>query len=151
VGNAVNSSMEEGLFRGVMITHLGSRMSLFKANLIQALLFAAWHLPITIRGYVDGQMSLGEAAFLSVGYVVTSGLAAFVWGYLYQKTNSLWGPWAAHALNNTTLNFAHITAAGGSSMVAVIVGVNALVIGALLPLVKRAAVRLNMPQIVTWV
>jgi membrane protease YdiL (CAAX protease family) len=45
LGNVINSFMEEGLFRGVLSSHLGARMSLGKANLAQAVLFGVWHIP----------------------------------------------------------------------------------------------------------
>jgi membrane protease YdiL (CAAX protease family) len=146
LGNAINSSMEEGLFRGILVTHLGSRMSLTKANLIQAA------ITVPIRAYVDGQMDLVTAVVMSVGYILLSVLIGFAWGYLYQKTDSLWAPWSAHALNNTVMNFLQITTAGGAPSTLVLrVAVIALTVVGLLPLFRKASARLKMPQVVTWV
>jgi membrane protease YdiL (CAAX protease family) len=152
LGNAINSSMEEGLFRGILITHLGSRMSLTKANLIQAALFGVWHITVPIRAYVDGQMDLVAAVAMSVVYILVSGLIGFAWGYFYQKTDSLWAPWSAHALNNTVMNFLQITtAAGMPSTLGLRVTVISLTVVGLLPLFRRASARLKTPQVVTWV
>jgi membrane protease YdiL (CAAX protease family) len=152
LGNVINSSMEEGLFRGILVTHLGSRMSLMKANLIQAALFGVWHITVPIRAYVDGQMDLVTAGVMSVGYILLSGLIGFAWGYFYQKTDSLWAPWSAHALNNTVMNFLQITTAAGMPSTLVLrVAVMTLIVMGLLPLFRKASASLKTPQVVTWV
>ena len=43
MGNIINSFMEEGLFRGVMIRLFGRALSLSQANWLQSFLFASWH------------------------------------------------------------------------------------------------------------
>lgn len=64
----------------------------------------------------------------------------------------MWTSWSAHTLNNTTLNFVHITtAAGMPSTMPLRVTVIALVMVGLLPLFKKWATRLEMPEFVTWV
>ena len=152
VGNFINSAMEEGLFRGVMITHLGSRMSMVRANLIQAALFGVWHTTVPLRAYLDGQMDLPMAVIGSLVYVLLSGMVGFVWGVFYQKTNSIWTSWSAHTLNNTTLNFVHITtAAGMPSTMPLRVTVIALVMVGLLPLFKKWTTRLEMSEVVPWI
>lgn len=40
VGNFINSFMEEGLFRGVMLRHFRASLSFWRANFLQAALFA---------------------------------------------------------------------------------------------------------------
>jgi membrane protease YdiL (CAAX protease family) len=152
LGNIINSSMEDGLFRGILVTHLGSRMSLMKANLIQAALFGVWHITVPIRAYVDGQMGLVAAVVMSVGYILVSGLTGFAWGTFYQRTDSLWAPWSAHALNNTVMNFLQITTAAGMPSTLVLrVAVISLTVVGLLPLFRRASASLKTPQVVTWV
>lgn len=152
IGNVINSFMEEGLFRGVLITHLGSRMNMGRANLIQAVLFGVWHIVLPMRDYLDGQTSMLAALSISVGYILLSGLIGFAWGYFYQKTDSLWMPWTAHMLNNTTFNFLQIiTAAGNPSTLALRAGVTALVVAASLPLVKKIATARRMPEVTAWV
>jgi membrane protease YdiL (CAAX protease family) len=151
LGNVINSAMEEGLFRGICVTHFGTRMSLTRANLMQAALFGAWHITVPIRAYLDGQISLAMAGVTSLVYVFGSGAIGYVWGYYYAKTNSIWTSWSAHALNNTTMNFLQVVAIVGTpSTMALRVIVVALVEVGLLPLFKQGTNRLNMPTVVTW-
>ncbi len=151
VGNLVNSFMEEGLFRGVLITHLGSRMALWKANLIQAGIFGVWHIVWPARDYLDGKMDAGEAIGIAVGYAIISGLIGFAWGYFYQKTNTLWVAWAAHTVNNSTMNLVHITtAAGDPSTLGLRVAVATLIVAAAMPLVKRVAAARGWPEAARW-
>ena len=112
-GNLVNSLMEEGLFRGVMITHFRVNLSFWKANFLQAFLFGIWHIVWPIKSYIMEQMSAQEAIFTSVGYILSSGLIALVWGYLFLKTGSLWTPWFAHTMSNSVMNLLHTVTAQG--------------------------------------
>lgn len=151
VGNVINSFMEEGLFRGVLITHLGSRLSLGKANLIQAGLFGLWHIALPIRDYLDGQMAALTMVGISAVYILGSGLIGLAWGYFYQKTNSLWTSWTAHTLNNATLNLLHFTtAAGPPNTLGVRVLVSVLVVVASMPLVNRFATAYKLPEVTPW-
>lgn len=59
VGNVINSFMEEKLFRGIMLRHYLSRFSFLKANILQAALFAAWHLVQPIKHYQTEHRSYG--------------------------------------------------------------------------------------------
>jgi membrane protease YdiL (CAAX protease family) len=43
-GNLVNSFTEEGLFRGVMLTHFRVGFTAWQANLLQAVTYGLWHL-----------------------------------------------------------------------------------------------------------
>jgi membrane protease YdiL (CAAX protease family) len=61
LGNLVNSFMEEGLFRGVMMRHFARRMSPWKANWLQALIFAAWHLVGPAKHFLLGKTDLAGA------------------------------------------------------------------------------------------
>ncbi len=60
-GNVINSFMEEGLFRGIMLPHFLQRMRFRTANLLQASLFAAWHLVWPIKAYLNGDVSAAGA------------------------------------------------------------------------------------------
>jgi len=113
LGNFVNSFMEEGLFRGVMLNLNRRRLSFVKANWLQALLFAGWHLIWVVKWYQTGTVStpgqIGMAVIANSLPQLTLGL---VWGYAYYKTDNLWTAWMAHTLTNTTLNFLHVATAG---------------------------------------
>ena len=112
-GNTVNSLMEEGLFRGVMVTHFRMRLSFWKTNFIQAFLFGIWHIIWPLKAYLLEQMSIQEAIFASIGYIFSSGIIALVLGYLFLKTGNLWAPWLAHTINNTILNLVHTVSSEG--------------------------------------
>jgi len=113
MGNIVNSFAEEGLFRGVMLPLLGSKITLTKANLFQALLFGLWHIVWPIKSVLDGQMDTFNASLISLGYILLATLIGYTWGMIYIQTNSLWGSWFAHTFNNTALNFVHIQTVTG--------------------------------------
>ncbi|MBE3561710.1 MAG: CPBP family intramembrane metalloprotease [Ktedonobacteraceae bacterium] len=114
VGNIVNSFMEEGLFRGIMIHLFGSTLSLSGANWLQAFLFASWHLPWVLKSYQMGELSTAsEVAFGVVSNFVPQLVLGIVWGYLYLKTNNLWACWIAHTLTNSAVNFLHVRTAEG--------------------------------------
>ena len=112
-GNLINSLMEEGLFRGIMITHFRMRFSFWKTNFMQAFFFGIWHIIWPLKAYLLGQMSVRESILASVGYIFSSGIIALMLGYLFLKTGNLWAPWLAHTLNNSTLNLIHTVTSEG--------------------------------------
>jgi membrane protease YdiL (CAAX protease family) len=149
-GNVVNSFMEEGLFRGVLISHLGSRMNLTKANLIQSAIFGIWHIVWPLRDYLDGKTDFATMIGIAIGYILLSGLIGFAWGFYYTKTNSLWASFAAHTLNNTTMNLLHITTATEiPSTLGLRVVISTLTVMALLPLFKKLTVG-KTPAFKNW-
>jgi hypothetical protein len=144
--------MEEGLFRGIVITHLGSRMSLLRANLIQSSLFGLWHIVLPIHDYLSGNSDLVMTIINSLGYILLGAMIGFVWGTFYQKTNSLWTSWSAHTLNNTTQNIIQFaTVSGGAISIAIRNLVIAIIMLILLPLFRRMCKRLRLPEVETWV
>lgn len=109
IGNFINSFMEEGLFRGVMLNLNRMRLSLAKSNWLQALLFGAWHLVWVVKWYQTGIVSTpGEIGMGIVANFLPQICLGLVWGYAYMKTDNLWTAWIAHTLTNTTLNLLHI-------------------------------------------
>lgn len=113
LGNFINSFMEEGLFRGVMIPVLNGRYSLMKANVIQSLLFGLWHILWPIQSVINGELDLKSGLIIGVGYVVITFLIGFTFGLMFIRTNSLWTSWFAHTFNNTVLNLVHIKTING--------------------------------------
>lgn len=152
LGNFVNSFMEEGLFRGVMIPLFRTRLTFWQANCLQAVLFGAWHLPWALKWYQTGVIETpGE---ITMGVVVNffpQILLGLVWGYLFLKTGNLWAPWIAHTLTNTTLNLLH-TAMEGSLDAGVSLRMTAYSIVGLLGilLVHYLAKRLRLPEVRPW-
>lgn len=112
LGNLVNSAMEEGLFRGVMLPHFRIRYSARRALLFQALLFAIWHLNWPIKNWLWHGSSAGEAGFEALSLLLATFISGLFYGYLYLKTNNLWGPFLAHTINNSVLNMLFIRTTG---------------------------------------
>jgi len=151
-GNVINSFMEEGLFRGVMIRLFRVKLSFWRANVLQAFLFAIWHLPWVVKWYQTGQIEAhGGLLFATLSQFLPMLLIGFAWGYLYLKTGSLWVPWVAHVLNNTTFNLLHITTVDGLDSGLAIRGLAYLVVSLLgMFLAKYLAERFQMPEVKPW-
>ena len=112
--NAVNAFMEEGFFRGILGRLGRLRFGLWGTNLFQAFFFSIWHLPWVVKYYLIGDIKTpGEIGMSILSHSLPMLLIGLYYGYLYLKTNSLWAPWAAHALSNTVLNFLHVTTSQG--------------------------------------
>ena len=74
LGNVINVTAEEGLFRG-LIFKLGRRaFSTRSANFIQALLFGIWHLVIVAVWFKEGSLTLGAAFLMGIGYIILAGI-----------------------------------------------------------------------------
>jgi membrane protease YdiL (CAAX protease family) len=111
--NLVNSAMEEGLFRGVMLRHALRRFSKWGAIFLQAGLFSLWHLSWPLRHLLDGQIPVGEVVFEAFGLSLSTLLSGVLYGYFYYKTNSIWGPFVSHTLNNGIFNVLFIQTSRG--------------------------------------
>jgi len=112
-GNAVNSFAEEGLFRGVMLTHFRLRLGPWGANVLQAGVFGLWHLAWPLYRLIAGQVSAAASASQAFVIVVAAGISGLAYGYLYLRTDSLWAPWIAHFVNNSVFNLLHIRTLSG--------------------------------------
>ena len=110
VGNFINSFMEEGLFRGVMLNLNRMRLSFGRSIWLQAVLFGTWHLVWVVKWYQTGVISTpSEIGMGFVANFLPQICLGLVWGYAYLKTDNLWTAWIAHTLTNTTLNLLHVT------------------------------------------
>ena len=152
VSNFINSFMEEGLFRGVMIRLFRVKLSFWRANVLQAFLFGIWHLPWVLKWYQTGRIEeQGGILLATIMQFLPMLLIGFAWGYFYLKTGSLWVPWIYHVLNNTMLNLLHITTVDGlDSGFAVRGSVNLAVALLSMLLVKHLAERFQMPEVKPW-
>jgi uncharacterized protein len=79
-----NGFMEELLFRGVFLKRYEPFLGQGLANLLTAIVFTLAHMQVT---YVADVLQ-----FLAIVFPL-----ALIWGYLMQKTNSLWGSVLFHA------------------------------------------------------
>lgn len=150
-GNIINSLMEEGLFRGLLLPHFLQRLRFRNANLLQATLFAAWHLVWPIKAFLLGDASaagaLAQGGLLLLGTFV----AGLVYGYLFWRTGSLWAPLVAHFLNNIILNLVQVQTAGGEMGPATVLSVVVVVAMAVLVFaIEPIARRLSMPHLRPW-
>ena len=151
VGNFVNSFMEEGLFRGVMLRHFRVSLSFWRANFLQAALFGLWHLNWPIKQYLTGQLDIGGVASQSLIILIATGIVGFAMGYLYLKTSNLWAPWIMHTINNSVQNMVHIRTIDGldSDMMVFQIALT-LSLVAIIPFFRALAKRLQMPEVKPW-
>lgn len=133
--NLLNATMEESLFRGLLLTHLAATMTRMRANVVQSVLFGLWHIVWPLRAFYDGEMTLGAAMSYGAGYILVATMMGFVWGCFFIWLRSLWVGIFAHAFQNVALTVFHITTAAGASGLALFTTLEAFVFVALLPLV----------------
>ena len=150
--NFVNSFMEEGLFRGLMIPLFRIKLSFWQTNWLQAILFGAWHLPWVIKYLIIGEIQTGGEIATSVLFnSIPQMLVGLVWGYFYLKTNSLWPCWISHTIANTSSNLLHVTTAQGlNSGLPIRMSVYMVVMLLTIPLVKRLTAKHQMPEVEPW-
>jgi membrane protease YdiL (CAAX protease family) len=151
IGNVINGFMEEGLFRGIMLPHFLQRLRFRTANMLQAALFAAWHLVWPLKAYLTGDVS-AAGAVAQVGLLLLGTfVAALVYGYLFWRTDSLWAPWIAHVLNNTTLNLVQVRGTTGDLQPALVLSVVVVIaLACLAPAIDPIAKRLKLPHLRPW-
>jgi membrane protease YdiL (CAAX protease family) len=107
-GQVCNALMEESIFRGVMLPHFMRRFSFWKANALQASLFALAHLVFPLSSWLSGEATAVEAGIQAVSLLVLTFIGGLVFGYLYYRTNSLWTAVLAHFTDNVIGLFFHI-------------------------------------------
>lgn len=152
LGNFINSFMEEGLFRGVMLNLNRMRLSFGKSNWLQAVLFGIWHLVWVVKWYQTGIVSTpGEIGMGIVGNFLPQICLGLVWGYAYMKTNNLWTAWIAHTLTNTTLNLLHVATLDamnpGMSIRMTAFSITSLF---MMFLIRYICTRRKIPELTTW-
>ena len=151
--NLVNSAMEEGLFRGVMLRHFLIRYPKWGAILLQAALFSLWHLSWPLRHLIDGQASVGEVAFEAFGLTLSTLVSGVVYGYFYYRTNNIWGIFVGHVINNSIFNVLFIgTASGTQSSLEFMPFILIFLIGhgLMIPVVAVVGDRLGTPTVAPW-
>lgn len=99
----INSFMEEGVFRGLMLRCFMTKTNVYVANIIQAVFFGFWHIVWPINALISGYLDPISAGWYAAYYVVSSFGFGIVTGYMFQKTSSLIGPIILHTLWNFTI------------------------------------------------
>jgi membrane protease YdiL (CAAX protease family) len=150
-GNVINSFMEEALFRGIMLPHFLQRMRFRTANVLQAALFAAWHLVWPLKAYMSGDASTAGILAQTASLLLGTFVAGLVYGYLFWLTDSLWASWIAHFLNNSMLNLVQVQENSGELNPALVMSVVVVIALAFLALaISLTAKRLKLPHLQPW-
>ncbi len=152
IGNFVNSFMEEGLFRGVMLNLYRMKLSFVKSNWLQAGLFGVWHLIWVVKWYQTGVVSTpGEIGLAIVANFLPQICLGLVWGYAYHKTDNLWAAWIAHTLTNTTLNFLHVATMDGMNPgMSIRMTTFSIVSLLMILLIRYICSRRKLPELTVW-
>ncbi len=149
----INSFMEEMLFRGLMMRNFMIRLSSFKANLLQSLLFGVWHVVAYIKYFVYRDYNLIEATFNAIPHIIMATVFGFIMGYMFLKTSSLWGSFLCHSVWNllgSLVEFGGVSAFGGLTLI-----IFELIFGVILFIISIFIVRFfssqkNMPFLTPW-
>ena len=151
IGNLINALMEEGLFRGVFLPALKTKFSFWKANIFQAFLFGLWHLVWPLKYYVTGEQSLFGALMYGLVLMLGTVTFGFIWGYMFEKTNSLWTAIAAHFAANTIQNILHIQSMNGFDTMTSLRGTLASLLGiASLFFIRWITSKCKLPTLLAW-
>lgn len=113
IGNIINSFMEEGLFRGILIPLFKEKYSIKMSIILQGIIFGIWHIPWAFKWYITGMVK-GIDGFL-VGFIINflpMILMGIILGIMYHFTLSLWTPIISHFFINSILNLVHISING---------------------------------------
>lgn len=105
----VNSFMEEGLFRGLMMRCFMTRVSDFWANLLQSLFFSLWHLVWPAKALITGFLTPAEAFGYAFYYLIGTFIFGFIAGSMFQKSSNLAGPIFLHTVWNLFVTATLIT------------------------------------------
>jgi membrane protease YdiL (CAAX protease family) len=151
VGNFINSFMEEGLFRGIMLRHFRVSLSFWRANILQAAFFGIWHLNWPIKQFLTGQLDVGGLASQSLIVPVSTGIVGLAMGYLYLKTNNLWGPWIMHTIYNSVYYIVNIQTIDGldSDMMVFQIALTFSSVATIL-FFRALTKRFQMPEVKPW-
>lgn len=108
IGNIINVTMEEGIFRGLFIKLAEIKYSFIKSIILSSLLFGVWHIAAPVRNLLDGEISAAGAMMYALMLILTTGITGLKFCLLTKITGSLWMPMADHFLNNTIINILHV-------------------------------------------
>lgn len=114
IGNIINVTMEEGLFRGLFQKLLEQKYTFAASAIIASSLFGMWHIMAPIRNYYDGTMTWSVFIANSVMLVITSGLVGFKFAMITKLTGNLYMAMGDHFVNNTIGNILHVISNTGA-------------------------------------
>ena len=151
----INSFMEEGIFRGLMMRQFMTKMSANKANLLQSVLFGLWHIVWPLKEYITGSIDFLGFVGDAFMYVLMTFLTGLIFGYMYQKSGSIIGPVVFHTLHNLFVSFIVIDSLIPEAADTVGVGMISLFILLFAPVLAIIFIRkftkwAKQPDIVPW-
>ncbi|RMW96964.1 CPBP family intramembrane metalloprotease [Allofranklinella schreckenbergeri] len=114
LGNVINVTMEEGVFRGLFPRLLQARYRFLPAAVFSALLFGVWHAVAPLRAWSDGEMTAMAAALQALLLVFTTALIGFKFALLTRLTGNLYFAMGDHFANNFIINILHMTTRSGT-------------------------------------
>jgi hypothetical protein len=120
IGNIINVTMEEGIFRGLFIKLSEIKYSFLKAVVLSSVLFGIWHIAAPVRSLLDGEINTLGAIISALMLILTTGITGAKFCLLTKITGSLWMPMADHFFNNTIINILHVITISGSDELQVI-------------------------------
>ncbi len=151
----INSFMEEGVFRGLMMRCFMTKTNVNIANVIQSVFFGFWHIVWPINALFSGMNPI-SAGWYAAYYVASTFVFGIVTGYMFQKTSSLWGPIILHTLWNFTLFMITLTYLfpPNETMTLIIYGTTIAteIVGAIITivLIKFISQRQKLPELTPW-
>ncbi len=96
IGNIINVTMEEGIFRGLFIKLSEIKYSFLKAVVLSSVLFGIWHIAAPVRSLLDGEINTLGAIISALMLILTTGITGAKFCLLTKITGSLWMPMADH-------------------------------------------------------
>lgn len=151
----INSFMEEGVFRGLMMRCFMTKTNVYAANIIQAVFFGFWHIVWPIYAFLSGMNPI-TAAWYAAHYVLSTFGFGVVTGYMFQKTSSLVGPIILHTLWNYTLfmiTWVNLVAITDSVyLLTLVTTLLTEIVGLVIALIitKVISARRQLPQLTAW-
>ena len=118
--NIINVIMEEGTFRGFYDKVLSISWSFWKRTILIACLFGFWHVTMTIRSFVYGEMNLGQTLFMTTGYIMLAGMMSVKWALLKKLYGTIWIGAAEHFFSNSITNLVHIVGNGEADQLQIV-------------------------------
>ena len=138
--------------RPLVARFLGKRHVRADRKPVSALLFGLWHLPWALKAlHYKSHASAAPITSQMLANFVPQALLGIVWSYLYIRTGNLWGPWAAHTLTNSAVNFVHVRSLAGIDTglsIRMIIFTIMMLLG--LIVMHRASHAYDLPTVAPW-
>jgi len=99
----------------------------------------------------ENALSFGVIVYQLFVNFVPHALLGIVFGYLYYSTGNLWGPFMAHTIINSTVNFIHIRSSLGlDKNLSIRMAVFLVVMLLSISLIHWISKTYNLPELTKW-